>query len=801
MPHHTFTEPIISVCLPVYNAGLYIEECIDSILMQSFEDFELLIGDDGSTDNSIDIIKRYSDPRIRLIEYPHDYIGTLNSLIDESRGKYIARMDADDIMYPERLKEQFTYMESHHQVDVLGGDMTLFHNRDDIGGNQTGILEGKVTLSDLINGCCIYHPTTIIRKSALEHPVRMRYDSTMVYAEDYDLWTRLVAAGKVIHNTRDVAVRYRIHSTQVSSLHSIEQAEKTDLIRSRSIQKLSEIAQEMQDRHKGNSTNDKKLTIIIPFLNEKEEVANTIHSIYDTVGCPIEIIVINDDSNDEYDYDRDIEELNVTYIKNPHRLGAAISKELGVQLSNTPYFLLLDAHMRFYRKDWGKYLIDELERNNSRLLCCRSIPLHKDDDGNITISDNNVYSNGAYIYVDSMKYVPYIEWNNHDITACSGETKQIPCVLGAGYATSKAYWNRIKGLQGLMHYGCEEAYISIKAWKEGGGCHILSNLLIGHIYRQIFPYKIHSPQVYYNNLLISELLFPTSERMLARSIAWNIDKSMFNTIMKMMDANRMRNEELRRYYDTLSNYSFQSIKDMNNKYYNINHNGNYISDKELATAVQYLKDNVSNLHHCGLYTGITGALIACVLYAERGHDGIIDTVCSLWNRIKELAEDRIGVMFQNGLTGIGWALIYLRSHNLIEDDIEEELSYIDDAVAIISVKRMKDTSFKTGLGGIYCYVVARLAYNIRYKNGECPFEDDFMTEMRMQCQSIIDMTTDWRTINFVSQFMEYGRPNWQIMCPEFIEIIDLPCSIPKSEAAWELNLNGITGAIINKLTH
>ncbi|MDO4172674.1 MAG: glycosyltransferase, partial [Prevotellaceae bacterium] len=198
MPHHTFTEPIISVCLPVYNAGLYIEECIDSILMQSFEDFELLIGDDGSTDNSIDIIKRYSDPRIRLIEYPHDYIGTLNSLIDESRGKYIARMDADDIMYPERLKEQFTYMESHHQVDVLGGDMTLFHNRDDIGGNQTGILEGKVTLSDLINGCCIYHPTTIIRKSALEHPVRMRYDSTMVYAEDYDLWTRLVAAGKVI---------------------------------------------------------------------------------------------------------------------------------------------------------------------------------------------------------------------------------------------------------------------------------------------------------------------------------------------------------------------------------------------------------------------------------------------------------------------------------------------------------------------------------------------------------------------------------------------------------------------------
>ncbi|EJW91688.1 glycosyltransferase, partial [gut metagenome] len=97
----------ISVCMPMYNASRYLRECIDSILIQTFTDFELLIVDDGSEDDSVAIVESYTDSRIRLIRNRHDYIGSLNLLLKEARGKYIARMDADDVMLPYRLKAQW----------------------------------------------------------------------------------------------------------------------------------------------------------------------------------------------------------------------------------------------------------------------------------------------------------------------------------------------------------------------------------------------------------------------------------------------------------------------------------------------------------------------------------------------------------------------------------------------------------------------------------------------------------------------------------------------------------------------
>ena len=120
------TTPNISICIPMYNASLYINDCISSVLAQSFQDFELLIVDDGSTDNSCEIVNSVRDNRIRLIQNQHDYVGSLNMLLDEAKGKYIARMDADDVMYPNRLAIQYEYMENHPHIDVIGGRMTVF---------------------------------------------------------------------------------------------------------------------------------------------------------------------------------------------------------------------------------------------------------------------------------------------------------------------------------------------------------------------------------------------------------------------------------------------------------------------------------------------------------------------------------------------------------------------------------------------------------------------------------------------------------------------------------------------------
>lgn len=194
----------------------------------------------------------------------------------------------------------------------------------------------------------------------------------------------------------------------------------------------------------------------------------------------VEIIVINDDSETNYDYESDLAGLDVLYVKNAYRIGAALSKERGVQLCKTPFFLLLDAHMRFFSNDWSEYLTHELDSDSERLLCSSSIVLEKDDKGSVIISNNNAEANGAFLTFKNDCYIPGIHWNYYKGFLPTNKPNQNPCVLGAGYATSKSYWNKIRGLKGLVHYGCEEAYISIKSWMQGGGCYLLPKLRIGH---------------------------------------------------------------------------------------------------------------------------------------------------------------------------------------------------------------------------------------------------------------------------------------------------------------------------------
>lgn len=99
--------PEISVVMPMYNAAPYLRACIDSVLSQSFKDFEFVIVDDGSTDDSVRIVESYNDSRVRLIKNEHDFIGTCNTYLKEAVGKYLVRMDADDVMPKDRLERQY----------------------------------------------------------------------------------------------------------------------------------------------------------------------------------------------------------------------------------------------------------------------------------------------------------------------------------------------------------------------------------------------------------------------------------------------------------------------------------------------------------------------------------------------------------------------------------------------------------------------------------------------------------------------------------------------------------------------
>ena len=204
--------PLISVVMPVYNAEAFLEEAMDSILNQTFTDFELLVLDDGSTDRSAEIIQSYNDPRIRYILCSHNFVDTLNRGIEEARGKYIARMDSDDIMLPHRLQVQYDYMEQHPDIAVCGSSVQWF-------GTQQQDVFCTNNHDELVNLMIkhnpIPHPSTIIRRSVLmEHNIRYRHE--FVLAEDYKMWTDMVKAGQRLHNLPEILLRYRISPSQVS---------------------------------------------------------------------------------------------------------------------------------------------------------------------------------------------------------------------------------------------------------------------------------------------------------------------------------------------------------------------------------------------------------------------------------------------------------------------------------------------------------------------------------------------------------------------------------------------------------
>ena len=273
----TVPAPAVTVAMSMRNASRFLRECIDSVLSQSFTDFEFLIVDDGSTDDSVRIVRSYSDPRIRLICRPHDFIASLNTLLDEARGRYIARMDADDIMLPHRLQEQVTYLDHHPDVDILGCGAVMFResvNLDLTSATYKPIIPESVcrlTLSDFVKTNCLIHPSVIIRTSALIK-YGYRYEADFIYAEDYRLWTRLIIAGAAIAKCETPCIAYRLSSHQVSSVHHKEQLRLSSII-SDECENIAASNSNKDYSEPEISQSSNKLTIIIPFLNEGVEVA------------------------------------------------------------------------------------------------------------------------------------------------------------------------------------------------------------------------------------------------------------------------------------------------------------------------------------------------------------------------------------------------------------------------------------------------------------------------------------------------------------------------------------------------
>lgn len=295
---------------------------------------------------------------------------------------------------------------------------------------------------------------------------------------------------------------------------------------------------------------DNRLSIVIAFLNEKEEVENTIESIRFWVGNRVDIVVVNDCSDDDYPYDDRLKKFDIVYIVNPIRLGAAQSKALGISKVRTEYFLLLDAHMRFYDADWLDVLISTLDKDDRRILCCQTKVLYKIN--NQVLEKATVpclgEKMGAYINFKEDYHILEPEWNYFEKEIYSSE-ETISCLLGAAYCASKRYWEYLKGYEGLMGFGLEEPYISLKTYLEGGKCVLLKKVIVGHIYRTKFPYRVN-PQYYeFNKIAIAYLLLPENIR--------NYVLSVCPDALLIFKAQKEQLDRLKSYYHSIFSRDFE----------------------------------------------------------------------------------------------------------------------------------------------------------------------------------------------------------------------------------------------------
>ena len=222
----------ISVVMPVHNAEKYLRECIDSVLQQTYDNFEFIIIDNGSTDSSIDIINSYTDSRIVLVKQENKSIAdTLNMGIKRATGKYIALMDVNDIMLRNRLEVQYNCLEQNPKIDILGAGFQLFGETVPKGLNLfLPDPKGLVLKENLLINNCVIHPTVMIRKSSL-NKLSVVYENGYEYAEDYKFWLNALSHGLLIFNIPHALLRHR------KSFKS----EEVEQIKQESTQKIKDI--------------------------------------------------------------------------------------------------------------------------------------------------------------------------------------------------------------------------------------------------------------------------------------------------------------------------------------------------------------------------------------------------------------------------------------------------------------------------------------------------------------------------------------------------------------------------------
>lgn len=217
------TTPTVSVVMSVFNGERFLSESVESILAQTFADFEFLIINDGSTDKTTEILSSYTklDSRVRVFaQQNRGRAESLNAGIELAAGRYIARIDADDVAMANRLQEQVDFLKRHPNVGLLGGACELINDSGQVLQQTRCLLDDSAIQSELLVGNPIWHPAVVMRKEVVV--ASGGYRKALLDADDYDLWLRMAERSQLA-NLPQIVLQYRIHSAQVSIQNMVHQ--------------------------------------------------------------------------------------------------------------------------------------------------------------------------------------------------------------------------------------------------------------------------------------------------------------------------------------------------------------------------------------------------------------------------------------------------------------------------------------------------------------------------------------------------------------------------------------------------
>lgn len=222
-------NPKVSVIMSVYNGEKYVKNAIESILNQTFEDFEFIIINDGSTDKTKEILEGFKDMRLFIMHQENSGLTlSLNNAIELSRGEYIARMDADDISLPQRFELQVKFLDENKDIAVVGSHYYIIDDQDRIIDTRYVICEPELIQEALLTSCQFGHGTVMIRKNVLNEVGY--YNPEAIHVEDYELWLRMAENFKM-SNLDTILYKWRSQENQIARKYQKEQQKYTQIIR------------------------------------------------------------------------------------------------------------------------------------------------------------------------------------------------------------------------------------------------------------------------------------------------------------------------------------------------------------------------------------------------------------------------------------------------------------------------------------------------------------------------------------------------------------------------------------------